>query len=155
MILYMDSSAIVKEYVVEPGSVDVQTAVEQSIAIGTTAVSRAEVVAALCRAARMKIIARAECEAAIHSFGRRWRDLIRTRVTDRLVRHASELACTHGLRGYDSLQLASGIAWQQALGQKVTFATFDARLWQAARNSGLLVFPGSLSQTGFNSTVIS
>ena len=47
MILYLDSSAIVKKYVSESGSVEVQSAIEQAEAVATTVVSRAEVVAAL------------------------------------------------------------------------------------------------------------
>ena len=144
MILYLDSSAIVKKYVVESGSAEVHEAVKEAEAVGTASISRAEVVAALGKAIRMEILTKAEGEAAVRSFNRNWRDLIRTRVTERLVQHASELAWSHGLRGYDSVQLASAAGWQQAVGRHVTLATFDLRLWRAAQQVGLLTLPGNL-----------
>ena len=146
MILYLDASAIVKRYIAESGSEEVQTAVELAEAVGTTVVSRAEVVAALSKAVRMRVILRAEGEQAVRSFKKNWHDLVRTRITERLVKHASELGWSHGLRGYGSLQLASAAAWQQAVGHSVTFATFDLRLWQAAETVGLRVFPQRIAK---------
>jgi predicted nucleic acid-binding protein len=146
MILYLDSSAIVKKYVSESGSAEVQRAVGQAEAVGTAVVSRAEVVAALRKAVRMEVIGKREAEAMARSFNKGWRDLVRTRVTERLVKHASELAWNHGLRGYDAVQLASAAAWQQAIGRSITLCTFDLRLWQAARAVGLFVFPANLPE---------
>jgi uncharacterized protein len=146
MILYLDSSAIVKKYVDEMGSVLIRDAVEQAEIVGTAVISRAEVIAALRKAIRADVIGEAEGEAAVRSFNKGWRDLVRTRVTERLAKHASELAWAHGLRGYDSVQLASAAAWQQAIGFGVTLATFDLRLWQAARAVGLSAFPENLPE---------
>ena len=146
MILYLDSSAIVKKYVSEPGSSEMESAIEQAEAIGTNTVSRAEVVAALRKAVRVNLIAEKDGETAVRSFNKRWRDLVRTRVTERVVRHAAGLAWNHELRGYDSVQLASAAAWQQALGRRVTLATFDLQLWEAAQKIGLAVFPNNLPQ---------
>jgi len=141
MILYLDSSAIVKKYLAENGSAEIHEAVGKAEAVGTATISRTEVVAALRKAVRMQVLEKSEGEAAVRSFNGNWLDLIRTRVTERLVKHASELAWSHDLRGYGSVQLASAAAWQQAIGRHVTLATFDLRLWQAARAVGLLTFP--------------
>ena len=146
MILYLDSSAIVKKYVSESGSAEVQSALEQAEAVGTTTVSRVEVVAAPGKAVRMRVIGKKEADAMVGSFNKGWRDLVRTRVTERLVNHASELAWSHGFRGYDAVQLASAAAWQQAIGRNVTLCTFDLRLWEAARVIGLFVFPPNLRE---------
>ena len=70
--------------------------------------------------------------------------LVRTRVTERLIRHAGTLAWTCRLRGYDAVHLASAAAWQQALGRAVTIATFDRALWTAARTIALDPFPPEL-----------
>ena len=78
------------------------------------------------------------------TFDRGWPDLVRTRITERLILHASELAWAHGLRGYDAVHLASAAAWQQALGRNVTVASFDKALWAAAREISLDAFPGDL-----------
>jgi predicted nucleic acid-binding protein len=107
-------------------------------------VSRAEVVAAFRKAVRSGVIAEKDGETAVRSFNKGWRDLVRTRVTEGVVGHAAELAWNHGLRGYDSVQLASAAAWQQAIGRRVTLATFDLRLSVAAQEIGLVVFPNNL-----------
>jgi predicted nucleic acid-binding protein len=144
MILYLDSSAIVKKYVFEAGSVEIHAALEQAETAGTTSVSRVEVIAAFRKAVRMNVIDEKDAEAAVQSFNKGWRDLVRTRVTERLVKYAADLAWHYELRGYDSMQLASAAAWQQAIGHPVTLATFDLRLWRAAGKAGLLVFPTNL-----------
>jgi predicted nucleic acid-binding protein len=144
MILYLDSSAIVKQYVAETGSLEMHKVVAEAEAVGTASISRAEVVAALRKSVRMEILSSADAAAAVRSFNKKWPDLIRTRVTERLVKHASELAWDHNLRGYDSVQLASAAAWQQATGRHVTLATFDQNLWKAAQYVGLLRFPDRL-----------
>ena len=58
MILYMDSSAIVKQYVAETGSAEIDAAVEKADVVGTASISRAEVVAALRKGVRMGVLAR-------------------------------------------------------------------------------------------------
>jgi predicted nucleic acid-binding protein len=147
MILYVDSSAIVKRYVAESGSNEMQTVIEQAEAIGTTTVSRAEVVAAFRKAVRIRAIAEEDARIAVRNFSKDWRDLVRTRITEGVVEHAADLAWRHGLRGYDSIQLASAAAWQQSIRRDVTFATFDLQLWETTRKIGLLVFPENLPES--------
>ena len=50
--LYLDSSALVKRYVDEPHSEEVADLTDETLAVGTSAISRVEVGAALARAAR-------------------------------------------------------------------------------------------------------
>ena len=52
MFLYLDSSALVKRYIEEPHSEEVAHLMDETLAIGTSAISRVEVGAALARAAR-------------------------------------------------------------------------------------------------------
>jgi predicted nucleic acid-binding protein len=144
MILYLDSSAIVKQYVVETGSAEIQAAVAQSDSNGTSVISRAEVIATFQKTVRVGVLREEEAAKLRRTFDRGWPDLVRTRVTERLIRHASTLAWTHGLRGYDAVHLASAAAWQQALGRRVTVASFDKALWMAAREIALDAFPADL-----------
>src|SRR5205809_6627895 len=69
--------------------------------------------------------------------------LVRTRITEELVQHASELAWRHGLRGY--LPLASAAAWQQAIGRNGSLCTFDLKVWEAARIIGLFVYKSGVN----------
>ena len=52
MFLHLDSSALVKRYIDEPHSEEVAHLMDETLAIGTSAISRVEVGAALARAAR-------------------------------------------------------------------------------------------------------
>jgi len=40
--------------------------------------------------------------------------------------------------------LAAVLTWQEGMDEPVTLATFDQRLWEFARQSGLSVFPDDL-----------
>jgi uncharacterized protein len=54
------------------------------------------------------------------------------------------LAWEHRLRGYDAVQLASALAWQNSVGADVVIATFDTELWTAAAAAGLKAWPENL-----------
>jgi predicted nucleic acid-binding protein len=50
MIPYLDASALVKRYVQEPGSEEVSRLIARARVVGTSAITRVEVTAALARA---------------------------------------------------------------------------------------------------------
>jgi predicted nucleic acid-binding protein len=144
MILYLDSSALVKRYVVEMGSQEVVQAIAQSDIAGTVVITRAEVAAAFAKAVRMTALTQDEAQACIERFRRDWPHLVRTRVTEATVARADQLAWQYQLRGYDAVHLAAALLWQDALGVMVTMATFDRKLWQAAARAGVLTYPPDL-----------
>ena len=146
MILYLDSSAIVKLYTGEAGTLEVDDAIAEADVSGTTVLSRAEVAAALKKARRTRALDERSAALALRRFNRNWLRYVRIRVTHRLVQRAAELAWDHDLRGYDSVHLASAVAWQLKLQGKVTLATFDLALWGAAKAIGLDVFPPDLPE---------
>jgi uncharacterized protein len=134
----------VKEYVEERGSDEVVGIVARATMIGTALISRAEVAAALGKAVRMGVVEREEGFANLQAFRDEWFDLVRLDVTAELVARADEYAWQFGLRGYDAVHLAAASSWQTALGQQVTLATFDRSLWEAAKHTGLTVYPSDL-----------
>ena len=144
MILYLDASALVKRYVAEAGSAEVGAAISQAAVSGTALVSRAEVAAALGKAVRVKGLTQEEALAVLQVFRNDWVDLVRIQVTEMVIARADLLAWDHGLRGYDAVQLASALAWQDALGEAVTLATFDKHLWTVAQSVGLIRYPADL-----------
>jgi predicted nucleic acid-binding protein len=143
MIAYIDASALVKRYVAEAGSVEVGELVSQASAVGTAIISRAEVPAALAKAVRMKLLTRNEATSALQVFNADWENLIRIQITEVLAARAASLAWDHGLRGYDAVHLASALFWQDMMGDPVTVASYDRQLWEAAKSSGLPVWPDS------------
>lgn len=141
MIVYLDASALVKRYVVEQGSAEVGELIDRAAAVGTVILSRAEVAAALAKAARMKLVPRPEAAAALQTFNAEWESLVRLQMTEILVSRAASLAWDHGLRGYDAAHLAAALFWQDMLGEAVTVASYDRQLWDAARSTGLAAWP--------------
>ena len=141
MILYLDASALVKRYVREAGSDDVGQLLPQAEIIGTSLITRAEVAAALARAARMGLVERDEAEAALLVFRAEWPRLARVQLTEPLIGRADAVAWDYGLRGYNAVHLASAIYWQESLHQAVMLATYDRELWHAGEAAGLLVWP--------------
>jgi predicted nucleic acid-binding protein len=144
MICYLDSSALVKVFLREPGAPEVKQLMDQAHTIGTVVISRAEVVAALHKAVRRGITPEDEAVAARHRFRTEWSDYFRLPVSDLLVERACDLAWTYGLRGYDSVQLAAAVLWREALDMPVVMATFDLHLWETAARVGLEPYPPDL-----------
>ena len=141
MIAYLDASALVKRYVAERGSDETLELTAAADVVATSLISRAEVAAALAKAARVGILPETDARKAQRAFAAEWPDLARVPVTEALMARAASLAWDHGLRGYDAVQLASALQWQESVGADVTLATFDRDLWEAGRHAGLLVWP--------------
>ena len=144
MIVYVDASALVKRYVAEVGSADVNGLTAGATAVATALVTRAEVAAAFARAVRAGVLDDVAGRRAQRRFSREWLDLMRVPVTEALVARAEAVAWAHGLRAYDAVQLASALTWQDALGQEIVLATFDRQLWDAAPEAGLRAWPAKL-----------
>ena len=85
MILYLDASALVKEFVEERGADEVIAVVARATMLGTALISRAEVAAALGKAVRMGVVERDEGFANLQAFREEWLDLVRLDITDELV----------------------------------------------------------------------
>ena len=144
MILYLDSSALVKRYVTEPGSDEVLRQIEGAEVVGTSAISLTEVAAALAKAVRLSLLPREVGELAYQVFRREWPDLVRLPVSEAALERAAALTWTSGLRGYDAVQLAAAVIWQEAVEEPVSFSTFDRQLWAASGAAGLTPCPADL-----------
>jgi len=143
-ITYLDASVLVKRYVKEPGTKAVQVLLKRVDLIGTASITRVEAAAALAKAVRMGILPRDKAASALEIFQAEWRTLERLQVTESVLSRAADLAWEKGLRGYDATHLAAALIWQEMLGEPVLMATFDRQLWEAARTTGLTVWPDAL-----------
>jgi predicted nucleic acid-binding protein len=144
MILYLDTSAVVKRYFKEQGSDQVAEAIAQTSILGTSIICRAEVAAAFAKAVRMGILTKDEAFTHLQTFRKDWPDYLRLELTETAVSRADTLAWEHDLRGYDSVRLACALIWQEAMEESVTLATYDKQLWRVAKRVGLIPFPGDL-----------
>lgn len=144
MIVYLDTSALFKLFVRERGSTDVAALVAESEVVGTGLITRAEAAAALARATRSGKLAANRADDVRDAVLDYWESLAVVQITEAVISRAEQLAWAHSLRGYDSVQLASSITWQAALGEIVAFATYDHQLWRAARDAGVRAWPPGL-----------
>lgn len=137
MILYCDTSALVKLYIAEPQSDTVKALVKEAEAVAVCRIAWAEYHAALARRAREVPGDSAALESAKQKLGSEWGRYLVLEVSQTVVEKAGEYAEAFALRGYDAVQLATA---HEALVQTdlpVTFACFDRRLNQAAKLLGL------------------
>jgi predicted nucleic acid-binding protein len=145
VILYWDSSALVKRYVQEAGSVDVRQLWTGAQSSATGLITRAEVSAAIGRAVRMNYLSFEQALAVLQVFRREWESIARLPIQESTVQRADELAFRRTLRGYDAVHLACALQFQDGLGLPVALVTYDRELGQAAQAEGLAVFPAVLS----------
>ena len=144
MIVYLDTSALVKRYVEERGSTETIALATRADVVATSIVSRAEIAAALAKAARTRVLTAAAARRAQRAFTAEWQDLVRIAVSEAVVERAERLAWDHALRGYDAVHLGTALSWQDSVDPDLTFATFDRRLWEVAQLAGLEAWPARL-----------
>ena len=139
MILYLDSSALVKCFVEEEGSREVLAAVDDARDCYTHLVAYAEVRAALARAVRIGRATPDQLELHKSELAEIWQALGIVVPDEALIHHAGDLAERFGLRGYDSVHLSAAHALASRLDPAVDyrFAAFDRALLEAARSLGL------------------
>ena len=141
MILYLDASALVKRYIHEKESQNVNAWIGAAEMVVTGLISRVEVAAAIARAGRMSLISPEATNAALRQFRSEWESLQRLPISENTVIRGDALACEHNLRGYDATHLACALIWQETLGVPVTMASFDSQLLEAARNEKMASLP--------------
>jgi predicted nucleic acid-binding protein len=144
LICYLDSSALVKRYILEVGSDEVKQLLSEADSAGTAWISLVEVVAGLAKAARFNALTPEEADSAIRSFRDDWLDFRRLQITESLLERAADLARQHGLRGYDAVQLAAATVWQDSLEERILLVSYDRQLWLAAQKEGLDTRPEKL-----------
>jgi len=143
-LLYLDTSALVKRYLNEPGSGEIRHIMRKYPTRGSLEIARIEGHSAFAKAARMDAISLEEAIQLARAFDRDWFRIFHLRVNDSIVELASRAAWDHGLRAYDAAHLGAALYWKEITDLPVLLATFDRDLHAAARDRGLLVFPESL-----------
>ena len=145
MILYLDTSALVKQYVWEKGSDEVADILAQAELAGSSAIAQVELEAALAKYVRMRALTESEAQDAASFFRQDWELLVQIMPDSDILHLAREVVWHYALRGYDAIHLATALKWQTVMNNTITFATFDKRLWQAAKDAGLEPFPSDIS----------
>jgi predicted nucleic acid-binding protein len=137
MILFCDTSALVKLYIAEPQADVMKKLAAEAEAVVACRIAWAEYHAAVSRRARETPADSAAMETARQALARDWPHYVVMEITQAVVEKAGEFADTFALRGNDAVQLAAA---HEAMAQSrlpLTFACFDARLSKAAKVLGM------------------
>lgn len=134
MILYLDTSSLVKLYVDEEDSDEVHRQVADAAVVTTSQIAYPEARAALARRRRERALRPRGFLAAKHAFEADWPHLVAIDVTADLCHEAGALAERFALRGFDALHLAAFAEVLRGLQGRadVQFSSFDGRLNRAA-----------------------
>lgn len=138
MILFADTSALIKLYIGEAGSEAMAERVRDA-RLALSVLAYAEVYAAFARRLREELLTDEEYADLVERFERDWQGVIVVALLPALLGRVPRLARAHPLRGADSIHLASALALQEA-GLETVFAVADRRLMEAASKEGLVAF---------------
>ena len=138
MILFCDTSALIKLYIVEAGSEELKARVLEAEAVAVCRIAWAEAYAALSRRAREVPEDASVIEQAKVALATDWPHFVVMEVNQAVVELAGEYADTFALRGYDSIQLAAAAEAGRISEASIVFACFDTRVNKAARLLGML-----------------
>ncbi|MBU0499878.1 MAG: type II toxin-antitoxin system VapC family toxin [Gammaproteobacteria bacterium] len=135
MILFCDTSALLKLYILKADSEAVRARAAEAEAL--CRIAWAEAHAALSRRAREVPEDTPVIEQAKAALAQDWPRFVVMEVDQSLVVRAGEYADTFALRGYDSVQLAAAFETGRIAQTPVCFACFDTRLNKAAKVLGM------------------
>jgi predicted nucleic acid-binding protein len=137
VILYLDTSSLLKYYVDEDHSGDVRGWIEGAAMLATSRVTLVEAAAALSRRHLGGSLTREQCRSACADLEADWPLYIAVELYEE---RAAEVAWRHLLRGFDAVQLAAALTVRRGAGlEALAFSSFDAELNVAARAEGLTV----------------
>ena|SRR5947208_1034694 len=132
MNVFVDSSALAKRYVDEPGSDRVDAILETATALGVSVLCISEIVSALCRRRREGPLSRAQYARAKSALVQDIADASVIALTEAVVGRAVRLLERWPLRSSDALHIAAAAEWACDL-----FVSADRRQTTAARAYGL------------------
>ena len=142
--VFADSSALVKLYADERGADTVRA---EALLI-VSQLARVEVPAALWRKHRLGELSLADTSVLVAAFEADYfgsedaaERFVAIGATAPILDAAAQLAGIHGLRAYDSVQLASACSALRTVPEGIRFAAFDQALRAAAAREGLQLLP--------------
>lgn len=139
MIVYLDTSALIKAYVTEAGTERVLAVMRQAEAVASHLIAYVEAHAAFARLAREDVLDDAAHDRVRREFRADWSHYVQVGLSDALADRAAELVEGLGLRACDSLHFAAADYLHRHGDEAVRFACFDRRLNRAAQALGFML----------------
>lgn len=132
MILYLDTSSLLKLYMEEPGTSEVEERAREAEVLATSVIAYPEAHAAFSRRQREGHLTRAELRKALNRFQETWARMLVVLLSLPLAARAGNLAVKHRLRGMDAIHLSSYVDLLDGR-ESADFLSHDTRLMRAAR----------------------
>ena len=139
MILYCDSSALIKLYLDEQGSPQVVDSFQSAQEKVVSVIGYAEVCSGIYRKARMGDVTRSARHKAIRGFENDWLAIMKVNLSWEVNQIAKQVLSKYSLRAFDALHLASALYFQRKSERDIHFLTFDQRQKEAARQEDLML----------------
>lgn len=139
MIVYLDTSSLVKLYVTEINSDRIKEIVNKASVVSTSKVAYAEARSAFARKQREDAFPVNILRQIVDDLNGDWENFFVTEITDGLIRFAGDIAEKYFLRGFDAIHLASAISLKGKIGSEVYFSSNDVRLNKSAEKEGIVV----------------
>lgn len=139
MILYLDTSSLVKLYADEEGSEKVRELDRRASAATTSWITFAEARSTFARKRREREFTDDEYRIVVEEFEGDWGRYAALEVSPDILRSAGDLAEKHGLRALDAIHLATALSFlhQPRSPKQLVFSSRDRRLLAAAEVEGL------------------
>lgn len=138
MIVYLDTSALVKLYISEDGSERVDEAVRRADTVGTSLIAYPETLSAFHRRLRQRLYDRSYYNRMRQAFEKDWKRMHIIDLNRSIARSTGKLIHRHGLRGFDAIHVATALHFKLWLSAPMTFLCFDQKLSKAAKIEGLV-----------------
>lgn len=139
MILYLDTSAVVKLYVSELHEDIVLSAFREAQVKATHVLAHVETWSAFARLHRTGKLSARQWKGVRKEFTSDWTNYLQIMADEPNIQRAAELVEGFELRAYDGLHLAAADYLRTNATAEVTFGCFDQQLNRAARTLGLRV----------------
>jgi uncharacterized protein len=147
LILFLDTSALVKLYITEPGSERMRAAVNRGEPVAASVLAFAEIHATFARRRREGLLLDTEAEQVRLAFAADWGKIAQVPVGPAVLKLVPSLCDRHPLRGADAVHLAS-VLLLHGEGLEVSFACSDRRPLEAATAEGLATFDPAAEERG-------
>ena len=144
MILYFDTSALLKLYVHERDSDSVRDLYSQAGFVCTHMIAYVELLAGFAKGRSLGRFSAEQQAQLLAEIDTGWRQLEVVEIDEALARRAGHLALRHALRGFDAVHLAAAErVMTETSTAKFGFVGFDLRMRSAAQALGMELLPAS------------
>ncbi|MBI1865135.1 MAG: type II toxin-antitoxin system VapC family toxin [Nitrospirae bacterium] len=136
-MIYFDTSALVKRYVKEKGSIRVDSLLADADSAATSRLTYPEMLSAFHRRWREGAYSEDWLNRIVANFETEWDNFIVIDFQEAFYRSTKDLIRKYSLKGADSVHLSSALWLKRATGENLTFAACDKALLDAARTERL------------------